>query len=173
MPVVLTVGAVAVIAALIAIGIRHRWDPTPAPPPPSGMSVPARAPDPMRGHWPIAIAGVVALFGLGVLGAATGQRWLLVAGLLVYGLSWTYRSAATHLVVADTTPSRVVAVVRPASLVLGFVLASALGSAWWFAAGAVVFLSTRPLLEAFERGRRGGSSSRSSVALPGEGDTPR
>ena len=172
MPVVLTVGAVAVIAALIAIGIRHRWDPTPAPPPPSGMSVPARAPDPMRGHWPIAIAGVVALFGLGVLGAATGQRWLLVAGLLVYGLSWTYRSAATHLVVADRL-RRVVAVVRPASLVLGFVLASALGSAWWFAAGAVVFLSTRPLLEAFERGRRGGSSSRSSVALPGEGDTPR
>jgi hypothetical protein len=174
-PVLLTIGAVGVIAILMLIGFRQRWDPSPGPLPPSSMSVPAPAPAVLpRWFWVLFVAGPVATIVLVVISAATERRWIAVAGYVVLGLSWVVRQTVAHWISSGTTARRIFAVLRPASFILGFVVAAATDSAWWVLVGLILYLTILPLVDAIDwwRGRRSASRGQ-TTALPGTGDTRR
>jgi len=102
------------------------------------------------------VGGPVATIVLVTISAATERRWIGVAGYLVFGLSWVVRQIAVHWFFSETTSRRIFAVLRPVSFVLGFVAAAATDSAWWVLIGAIVYLTTMPLVDAVEwwRGKR-------------------
>lgn len=175
MPALLTIGAVAIIATLMVIGIRYRWDPAPGPLPPSSMSVPAPAPEPIpRWFWVLFIAGVGVPIVLVAISLATERRWIAVAGYLVFGLGWIARQALGLWISSETTWRRIVAVVRPVAFMSGLLATVATDSAWWVLGGAIIHLGILPLVDAVERRRgRRAASEVTSQALPGKDDTRR
>jgi hypothetical protein len=157
MPVLVTIGAVAVIATLMVIGIRHRWDPAPGPLPPSSMSVPAPAPEPIpRWFWVLFVAGFGAPIVLVAISVATERPWIAVAGYLVFGLGWVARQVLGPWMSGETKWRRIVAVLRPVAFVSGFLATAATDSAWWVLGGLIVYLAILPLADAVAwwRGRQ-------------------
>src|ERR671935_292327 len=96
MPVLMVVGAVAIIVTFMLVGWRQRWDPTPQPLAPVTLkSARAETSGPPLPWWvaPVAIAGIAAIPVSADLGTVFGQRWLVWAGISLYGLSWGVRLA--------------------------------------------------------------------------------
>jgi hypothetical protein len=170
MPVLLTIGAVAVIAILMVIGVRHRWDPSPGPLPPSSMSVPARAPMPLpRGYWVLFIVGTASMIVLVAISLTTDRPWLATSGLVLFVLSWAARQTLLIWTSSETSLGRIAAVLRPASLLLGGLAAAVTASGWWLLGGAIVYLAILPLADVLER-KRGHRSTSGLPSPPGSGD---
>jgi hypothetical protein len=99
------------------------------------------------------LAGPACAIVLVVISATTERRWIAVAGYVVLGLTWGVRQAMLVWTYSKTTLQRSAAVLRPASLVLGFVAAAAFDSGWWVLAGLIVSLTILPLADVVERRR--------------------
>ena len=141
MPILLLLGAVGVVVALMAIGWRQRWDPTPQPFPPVTLkSARADSPPPPRWYWPVAAAGILCFWVCEVLGVVFDQRWLVFAGLSTFAASWGARHVATRWIAAKTRIQRIAAVIGPPALIAGIALALSTRNAWWFLPAGIVYL---------------------------------
>jgi hypothetical protein len=175
MPVVLTLAAVGVIALLMFVGWRRRWDPTPQELPPitlkSARQAAPTVPLP-RWHWPLAVVSIVAVPLGAILAGVFGRPWIAIAGIAAYAATWVVRFTAISWNAARTRLQRVVAVARPVVLVLGVIIASAARSWWWGVGAAVFFVGTGAVTDALGRRRHGHLLTR-DAALHGPGDNPR
>lgn len=156
----LALGPVAVIAVLMAVGMRQRWIPgqrdawTPGargrwePQIPPRWDEPEVRPLP-RAVWVITGVGWGAVL-LGLLLATLFRRtWIGYAGLAIYVATWIARMAITRWIDASGPLTRAAAVIQPLALVAGFALATR----WpgWIVVGFVIFLGLSPLAGFIER----------------------
>jgi hypothetical protein len=146
-------GAVALIVLLMVIGWRRPWDPTPAVLPPVTLKTARNAAATVRlprWYWPIALVGIGILPLSLILSGLLGQRWIAIAGLLVYAVSWGARLAAISWSSAGSRLQRVIAVFRPAVLIAGVSATAATGSWWWIVGAGVAFVAAHPVTELLE-----------------------
>jgi len=142
MPLLFVLAAFAIIAILIVVGMRVRWNDGSRPgwepeQPPYWQD---QRPLP-RYRRVLGATGLVVLVGGVLLGALTRQRWLGVASLVVYAVTWVIRNILIRWTYATSFPRRVGAVATPVTLVLGVVLTLATRTLWWFVAGATGYLA--------------------------------
>ena len=172
MPLVLLIAAVGLIALLMFVGWRQRWDPTPQQLPPVTLkSARAAASGPPLPRWfvLVALAGYAVLPVSAILGVVLGRPWIAGVGLVLYGVSWALRLGGAAWVRARTPVERVAAVLRPAALFVGVVVAAITRSPWWAVGGAAAFLAAVSIASV-DRNRQ----VRSTIELPpGSGDTRR
>jgi hypothetical protein len=154
MPLFLIIGAIGLIAGLMVLGMRQRWDLSmrnrwePEIPPTFGVGATRRLP---RAFWPLMAVGTAAIITGGVLTAILHRPGLGVLGLAVYGATWIATLTLIRWEFADTRWQRAVAIVRPVVLVAGIVAATAIRSFWWFVGGAVVYVTIWPVIGYIER----------------------
>lgn len=175
--ILLVLGSVAVIAVLMAVGMRQRWIPGPReawtpgtrgrwePQMPPEWDEPEGRPLP-RAVWVLTGVGWGAVL-LGLLLATLFRRpWIGYVGLAIYVATWIGRMIITRWIDAAGPLTRVAAVIQPLALVAGFGLATQ----WpgWIVVGGVLFFGLSPIAGYLER-RHPSESMRGSGNGPSQG----
>lgn len=149
MPLVMLVGAVAVIVLLMVVGMRQRWEPE--IPPTFGTGL--QPPPPPRFYGVLAIVGISLVVMGGCLGALLHSPGLVFVGLAAYTATWIVR----HILLfweEENRWMRAAAVARPVSVVVGIALSAATRSIWWLLGGAALYVGIWPVARHIAR-RRG------------------
>jgi hypothetical protein len=155
MPLVLLFVCIGLIALLMVVGWRRRWDPTPQTLEPVTLRS-ARAtagpPTPRWYWWSFGASLAVVVLGP-AFATLFHRRWISVVALVLFGLVWAARHAALLWTRAESPVKRVAAVLRPGSLLLGAFIGVLTYSAWWILPTAVVYVAVLPIADAIERRR--------------------
>jgi hypothetical protein len=152
-PLIFVVGAVVVVAVLILVLMRQRWNDGTRP----GWepdSVPRIEPPP-RAYVTLTVVGyLVALHGL-VLAAVFRIPALGIACLVLFAASWVTRIALIRWRDALTSVRKVVAVASPLAFVAAIAVMMITSSPWWFLVGGLVYLVPSYVISYMDwRGRR-------------------
>lgn len=150
MPLVMLVGAVAVIVLLMVVGMRQRWEPE--IPPTFGTGL--QRPPPPRFYGVLAIVGISLVVMGGLLGALLHSPGLIFVGLAAYTATWIVRHILLFWEEAENRWMRAAAVARPLSVVVGIALSAATRSIWWLVGGAAPYVGIWPVARYIAR-RRG------------------
>jgi multisubunit Na+/H+ antiporter MnhB subunit len=150
MPLVMLVGAVAVIVLLMLVGMRQRWEPE--IPPTFGTG--PQPPPPPRVYGVLAIVGISLVVIGGLLGALLHSPGLVFVGGAVYTATWIVRHILLFWEEAENRWMRAAAVARPVSVVAGIALSAATRSIWWLVVGAALYVGIWPVVRYIAR-RRG------------------
>jgi hypothetical protein len=114
MPLVMLVGAVAVIVLLMVVGMRQCWEPE--IPPTFGTG--PQPPPPPRFYGVLAIVGISLVVIGGLLGALLHSPGLIFVGLAAYTATWIVRHILLLWGEAENRWMRAAAVARPVSVVV-------------------------------------------------------
>jgi hypothetical protein len=150
MPLVMLVGAVAVIVLLMVVGMRQRWEPE--IPPTFGTG--PQPPPPPRFYGVLAIVGISLVVIGGLLGALLHSPGLIFVGLAAYTATWIVRHILLLWGEAENRWMRAAAVARPVSVVVGIALSAATRSVLWLVGGAALYVGIWPVARYIAR-RRG------------------
>jgi hypothetical protein len=165
---IFVLGAFAVIAVLMVIGIRQRWIPGSRghwepgargrwEPGARGRWEPGAHPEPRplpRAQWALAVVGWGVVLAGGFLGSLLRDSRVVLIALAAYGATWLARMILIGWTDATSWLLRVAAIARPLAIVTGIVLTSMTRSIWWFIVGALVFVGTPPATHFIHRLRR-------------------
>jgi hypothetical protein len=161
-------GAFAVIAVLMVIGIRQRWIPGSRgqwepgargrwEPGAGGRWEPGAHPEarPLpRAQWVLAVVGWgVVLAGI-LLGSVLRDSRVVLVALSAYVATWLARMILIGWTDATSWILRIAAIARPLAIVAGIVLTSVTRSIWWFIVGALVFVVAPLATDLIHRPRR-------------------
>jgi len=149
MPLVMLVGAVAVIVLLMVVGMRQRWEPE--IPPTFGTGL--QRPPPPRFYGVLAIVGISLVVMGGLLGALLHSPGLIFVGLAAYTATWIVRHILLFWEEAENRWMRAAAVARPVSVVVGIALSAATRSLWWLVGGAALYVGIWPVARYIARRR--------------------
>jgi hypothetical protein len=141
MPLVMLVGAVAVIVLLMVVGMRQRWEPE--IPPTFGTG--PQPPPPPRVYGVLAIVGISLVVMGGLLGALLHSPGPIYVGLAAYSATWIIRQILLLWDEAENRWMRAAAVARPVSVVVGIALSAATRSIWWLVGGAALYVGIWPV----------------------------
>jgi hypothetical protein len=175
--ILLVLGSVAVIAVLMAVGMRQRWIPAPREawiPGARGRwepEIPPRWDEPEGRPLP-SVVWVLAAIGWGavlvglLLATLFRQPWIGYAGLAIYVATWIARMIITRWIHASGPLTRAAAVIQPLALVAGFALAAQ----WpgWIFVGGALYVSLSSIAGYIERRYPSGPIRRSSDGQPSE-----
>jgi hypothetical protein len=151
MPLVMLVGAVAVIVLLMVVGMRQRWE---LEIPPTFGTGP-QPPPPPRVYGVLAIVGISLVVMGGLLGALLHRPGPIYVGLAAYAGTWIARHILLFWEEAENQWMRVAVVARPVSVVVGIAMSAATRTLWWLIGGAALHVGIWPVARYVE-GRRGG-----------------
>ena len=164
--ILLVLGSVAVIAVLMAVGIRQRWIPGPReawmpgargrwePEIPPRWDGPEGRPLP-RAVWVLTGLGWGAVL-VGLLLATLFRRpWIGYVALAMYVGTWIARMIITRWIDATGPLTRAAALIQPLALAAGFALATQ----WpgWIVVGGLLFFGLSPVAGYIERRHPSGS----------------
>jgi hypothetical protein len=165
---IFVLGAFAVIAVLMVIGIRQRWIPGSRghwepgargrwEPGARGRWEPDAHPEPRplpRAQWALAVVGWGVVLAGVFLGSLLRDSRVVLVALVAYVATWLARMILVGWIDATSWLLRVAAIARPLAIITGIVLTSMTRSIWWFIVGAVVFVGTPPAIHFIRRLRR-------------------
>jgi hypothetical protein len=161
-PLVLLLGAFGIVALLIVVGMRQRWNDGTRPGwEPGGFTEPQPPP---RAYWVLTWLGIALLF----LGPSMAILFRLprigVASFVAFAVIWVVRVALIPWRDAETRAQKIAGVTVPLALVLGIALSLLSKSFWWLLVGFIVFVGTWPVVRYLEqrRGRRSKTADPSS-----------
>jgi hypothetical protein len=157
-PLIFVVSAFAVVAVLMLIMMRVRWNDASRP----GWEpdvAPQSEPLP-RAYGILIIVGYLVLIPGLVLAAVLRAPALGIVCLVLFAATWVPRIVLVRWRHADTSVSKVLAVAAPLAFVAAVALAMITSSPWWFLVGFVVFLVPTYVHSYWEWSRRRRSASR-------------
>lgn len=168
MPVLFILGAIAVVAVLMVIGMRQRWIPGTRgrwepgalgrwEPGARGRWEPGAGAEwrPLpRGYWVLAAVGWGVLLPGTLLGALLRQPLIGYVALVAYAATWIARRILIDWTDATSLLLRTTAIVRPLGFVGGIGLTAITRSIWWFVVGAIIFVGVPPAAHFIHRRRR-------------------
>ena len=149
-------GAFAVIAVLMVIGMRQRWIPGTRgqwepggrgrwEPGARGRWEPGAHPEarPLpRAQWALAVVGWGVVLAGTLLGSLLRESRVVLVALAAYVATWLARMIIIGWTDATSLFLRIAAIARLLAIVTGILLTSMTKSIWWFMVGAVVFVGT-------------------------------
>jgi hypothetical protein len=137
-PLIFVVGAFVVVAVLMLVGMRQRWNDGTRP----GWepdSAPPIEPLP-RAYVTLTVVGyLVAIPGL-VLAAVFQIPALGIACLVLYAAVWVTRNALIRWRDSLTSVRKVVAIASPLAFVAAIAMMMITSSPWWFLVGGLMYL---------------------------------
>lgn len=157
-PLIFVVSAFAVVAVLMLIMMRVRWNDGWRP----GWEpdvAPQSEPLPPAYGTLIVVGYLVLIPGL-VLAAVFRITALGIVCLVLYAATWVTRSVLLRWRDANTSVRKVDAVAAPVGFVAAMALAMITSSPWWFLVGFVVFLVPTYVMSYWEWSRRRPSAPR-------------
>jgi hypothetical protein len=157
-PLIFVVSAFAVVAVLMLIGLRQRWNDGTRP----GWEpdVAPRSESLPRTYGTLTVVEyLVALPGF-VLAVAFRIPVLGTVCLVLFAATWVTRNLLIHWRYANTSVRKVVAVAAPLGFVAGIALMMITSSPWWFLVGGLVYVVPKYFMSYADWNRRRRSASR-------------